>query len=319
MDVAIMIEGQHGLTWDRWQAVARAVEDCGYAGLYRSDHFTTPAPPDRDSLELWVSLTWLASHTVRLEFGPLVTPCSFRHPVHTARMAAAVDDLSGGRLTLGLGAGWQEREHATFGFDLLDLRERFVRFEESLVVVTRLLRSDAPVTFAGRYYRLQNALLLPRPQRAGGPPILVGGNGVRRTLSLAARFADEWNATFQTPDAFARLSGRLDARLRARGRDPQSVRRSLMTGVVFGSTDQEVRRRLERRGHSLEQVRARGVVVGGPQEVVDQLAAFQRAGVQRIMLQWLDLDDLDGLERLARAVLPHFPSPNRPRPGAGGG
>ncbi|MDQ7820784.1 MAG: TIGR03560 family F420-dependent LLM class oxidoreductase [Armatimonadota bacterium] len=316
MDIAIMIEGQNGLTWDRWRAVARAVEDLGFAGLYRSDHFTNPAPPDRESLELWVSLAWLATHTARIAFGPLVTPCSFRHPVHTARMAAAVDDLSGGRLTLGMGAGWQEREHALFGFDLLDLRERFVRFEESLEVATRLLRSDGPVTFSGRYYRLNGAVLLPRPRRPGGPPILVGGNGIHRTLPLAARYAAEWNATFQTPQAFAGLSRRLDALLQARGQDPQTVRRSLMTGVVFGSTEQEVRRRLERRGRPVEQLRARGVVVGTPQEVVDQLAAFEKAGVQRVMLQWLDLDDLDGLEALARAVLPHFPPSSGGRGGS---
>ncbi len=307
MDIAIMVEGQNGLTWDRWKALARAVEDLGFCGLYRSDHFTNPAPPDRDSLELWISLAWLATHTSRIAFGPLVTPCSFRHPVHTARMAAAVDDLSGGRLTLGMGAGWQEREHVLFGFPLLDLRERFARFEESLEVATCLLRSDEPVTFAGRYYRLQGALLLPRPRRPGGPPILVGGNGARRTLPLAARYAAEWNATFQTPESFGALSRRLDGLLRAQGRDPSSVRRSLMTGVVFGSTEGEVRRKLEQRGRTVEQLRDRGVVVGTPAEVVDQLTAFARAGVQRVMLQWLDLDDLQGLEALAGAVLPHFP------------
>ena len=121
LEVAIMIEGQNGLNWPRWQRIAQAVEDLGFAGLYRSDHYTNANPPDLDSLELWVSLTWLASHTTRIEFGPLVTPVSFRHPTMTARMASAVDDLSGGRLTLGLGAGWQEREHSHFGWDLLDV------------------------------------------------------------------------------------------------------------------------------------------------------------------------------------------------------
>ena len=127
MEVAIMVEGQAGLNWQRWQRIAVAVEDLGFVGLYRSDHYTNMDPPDEDSLELWVSLTWLASHTRRIEFGPLVSPVSFRHPTMLARMASAVDDLSGGRLTLGMGAGWQEREHTNYGWDLLDIPGRFDR------------------------------------------------------------------------------------------------------------------------------------------------------------------------------------------------
>src|SRR5664280_832355 len=145
LEIAIMIEAQNGLTWPRWQNLAAAVEDLGFAGLYRSDHFTNAQPPDMESLGLWTSLTWLASHTRRIEFGPLVSPVSVRHPALTARMAAAVDDLSGGRLTRGLGAGWQEREHSLFGFDLLPLKERFDRYEEALEVITLLLKSDHPV------------------------------------------------------------------------------------------------------------------------------------------------------------------------------
>ena len=187
LEIAIMIEGQNGLTWRTWQSLAAAVEDLGFAGLYRSDHFTNADAPDKDSLECWTSLTWLASHTRRIEFGPLVSPVSVRNPALTARMAAAVDDLSGGRLTLGLGAGWQEREHHMFGFDLLDMKARFARFHEGLEVVTRLLKSEKPVSFDGQYYQLREASLLPRPQRPGGPPLLVGGNGEKRTLRLAAR------------------------------------------------------------------------------------------------------------------------------------
>src|SRR5258708_37351476 len=146
MDLAIMVEGQDGLTWSRWERMAKAVEGLRFAGLYRSDHFTNASPPDTDSLELWTSLAWLASHTTRIEFGPLCTPTSFRHPTLTARMAAAVDDLSGGRLTPGLGAGWQEREHTAFGLDLLSLRAPFVRVEESPVVGAGLLGGDGPGT-----------------------------------------------------------------------------------------------------------------------------------------------------------------------------
>jgi F420-dependent oxidoreductase-like protein len=300
IEVAIMVEGQNGLNWQRWQRLALAVEELGYAGLYRSDHFTNPHPPDLDSLELWISLAWLASHTQRIEFGPLVAPVSFRHPVIMARQALAIDDLSGGRLTLGLGAGWQEREHTNFGFDLLDTPERFARFEDGLEVTTRLLHGDQPVEFAGRYYQLRDAMLLPRPQRAGGPPILIGGNGPRRTLPLAARFADEWNAVFITPEKFAELNAQLDTLLHEQGRNPATVRRSIMVGTVFGRDEADARAKLTT---SAEEARASGRVVGTAEQFVEQLQAYAEAGVQRIMLQWLDLDDIDGLELLAQRVL----------------
>ena len=304
MDVAIMIEGQNGLDWPRWQRIVRAAEDLGFAGLYRSDHFTNANPPDIDSLELWTSLTWLASHTRRIEFGPLVSPVSFRDPRMTARVARDVDDLSNGRLTLGMGAGWQEREHTHFGYDLLELPRRFARFQEGLEIVTRLLRSDEPVIFSGEFYRLQDAVLLPRPQRRGGPPILVGGVGAQRTLPLVARYADEWNAVFISAARFTELNARLDGLVAWQGRAPQDVRRSLMTGLVFGLDEDEVKRKL--RGRDAAQLKERGLIVGTPPEVKNQLNQLSAVGVQRVMLQWLDLDDLDGLESIAVKVLPQI-------------
>lgn len=306
MEVAIMIEGQNGLTWPRWQRVARAVEELGFAGLYRSDHYTNANPPDLDSLELWVSLTWLASHTQRIEFGPLVSPVSFRHPTMTARMASAVDDLSGGRLHLGLGAGWQAREHTNYGWDLLDVPARFDRFEEGLEVIIRLLQSDTPVDFDGVYYHLEDAILLPRPARPGGPPILIGGNGPQRTLPLVARYADEWNAVYITPARFAELNARLDELLAEAGRTTADVRRSLMTGLLFGRDQSDLNRQLQERDRTAEQLRERGVVVGTGDAIVAQLGALGDAGVGRVMLQWLDLDDLEGLAALAAAVLPQM-------------
>ncbi|MFN2143988.1 MAG: LLM class flavin-dependent oxidoreductase, partial [Anaerolineales bacterium] len=181
IEVALMIEGQNGLTWERWKRIVTLAEDLGFAGIYRSDHYTNASPPDKESLEAWVSLTWLASHTKRIEFGTLVSPLSFRNPTMLARMAASVDDLSGGRLTLGVGAGWQEREHEKFGWDLLPVPERFERFEDGLEVLHALLKNDSPSTFEGKYYRIDEAVLLPRPQRAAGPKILIGGNGKTRT------------------------------------------------------------------------------------------------------------------------------------------
>jgi F420-dependent oxidoreductase-like protein len=304
MQIGIMIEGQNGLNWPRWQRIARAVEDLGFAALHRSDHFTNARPPDLDSLELWISLAWLATHTQRLQFGPLVSPVSFRHPAFTARMARDVDDLSGGRLILGVGAGWQEREHTNFGFDLLDVPQRFQRFEEGLEVITRVLRSDEPVHFEGQFYRLHEAILLPRPVRPGGPSLLIGGNGPRRTLPLVARYADEWNGVYITPGRFAELGARLDQLLQENGRQPGDVRRSLMTGLVFDRDQAQLDEKLATRDAA--ELRERGLIVGTPTETVDQLGRLAQVGVEKVMLQWLDLDDLDGLEALAREVLPQI-------------
>lgn len=304
MELALMIEGQNGLTWPRWQRLAKAAEDLGFAGLYRSDHFTNGSPPDLDLLELWASLTWLAGSTRRIEFGPLVTPVSFRHPVHTARIARDVDDLSGGRLRLGVGAGWQEREHALFGFDLLTVEERFARLQEGLEVITGLLRSEGPFSFQGRYYRLDGAQLLPRPSRPGGPPIVIGGSGRRLTLPLAARYADEWNAVLIPPDRFRELNAHLDELLAREGRRPAAVRRTLMNNLTYARDDAELRRLLK--GRDLERLWQRGVIFGTPNQVADRLAEYAEAGVQRIMLQWLELDDLDRLEDFARRVMPEF-------------
>jgi F420-dependent oxidoreductase-like protein len=285
------------------------VEDSGYAGLYRSDHYTNASAPDKDSLELWVSLTWLADNTERIEFGPLVTPVSFRHPTHTARMAAGVDDLSGARLTLGVGAGWQEREHEKFGWELLSVPERFQRYEEGVKVIKMLLETDKPVDFSGKYYRLNQAILLPRPQRSGGPPILIGGNGMKRSLPMAAQYADEWNGVYLTPSEFAQRNQRLTELLESEGRDSSKVRRSLMTGCVFGKDQAEVNRKVEARTsgkRTADELRQRGVVVGTASQIADQLGQLAESGVQRVMLQWVELDDLEGIAAMAQGILPQI-------------
>lgn len=307
MDISIMIEGQNGLNWQRWKRIVRAVEDLGFYGLYRSDHFTNSTPPDLDSLECWISLAWLAENTCRIHFGPLVTPVSFRHPAITARMAAAVDDLSGGRLTLGLGAGWQEREHNLFGFDLLTLRDRFDRFEEGVSVISGLLHNNEPFNFSGKYYQLNNAVLLPKPQHPGGPGILIGGNGEKRTLGLVVRFAQEWNCFMISAMRFKETAAVLDLMLEDAGRPPSDVRRSMMTGLYFGANQKELQRRLNDSGRTEDDIpglRQRGILVGTPTDVVDQIHVLAEAGIQGVMLQWLDLDDLAGLEALAKTVLP---------------
>lgn len=274
IDISIMIEGQNGLTWPRWKRIVAEVEDLGFAGLFRSDHFTNAQPPDKDSLEMIVSLVYLADHTQRIHFGPLVAPFSFRNPALLARQAAAIDDLSNGRMYLGIGAGWQDREHSHFGFDLGSVAERMQRFEEGIEVVTSLLNSGEPVNFDGKFYHLEDAILLPRPQRPGGPRILIGGSGPKRTLPLVVRYADTWNAVFLTPDEFRERSSILDRLLEQAGRSPQEIRRTLM-------------RSLELDGASIE----------------DQIPAYEEAGVQELMLQWFDLDDINDLRAFAKRVL----------------
>jgi alkanesulfonate monooxygenase SsuD/methylene tetrahydromethanopterin reductase-like flavin-dependent oxidoreductase (luciferase family) len=217
-----------------------------------------------------------------------------------------VDDLSQGRLILGLGAGWQEREHHLFGHDLLDLPDRFDRFEEGLEVITRLLKSEEPATFEGEYFQIREAQLLPRPQRKGGPSILIGGNGPKRTLPLVARFADEWNSLFIPPEKFKELNSRLDQLLTEQGRNPAQVRRSLMTGCIFGEDDKQVTAKVKDRGDGKftpDDLRQRGMIVGTSEEILAQLKVLADAGVQRVMLQWLDLDDLDGLKAMAAGIL----------------
>ncbi|MCA9933604.1 MAG: TIGR03560 family F420-dependent LLM class oxidoreductase [Anaerolineales bacterium] len=301
IEVALMIEGQNGLNWERWQRIAKAADEMGFAGLYRSDHYTNANPPDKDSLELWVSLTWLASHTSHIEFGPLVSPVSFRQPTMTARMAAAVDDLSNGRLILGLGAGWQEREHTNYGWDLLDVGPRFARFEEGLEVIAQLLHSDEPVNFSGDYYTINEGILLPRPQRPGGPPILIGGNGPRRTLPLVAKYASEWNAVYASQETFRERNRLLDELLVGNGRIPSQVRRSLMTRIEIGD-DALLRQKFS--SATPDELRQRGLVLGTSTQIVDQLGQWAESGVQRIMLQWLDLDNMAGLETLGTKILP---------------
>jgi F420-dependent oxidoreductase-like protein len=308
MDIAIMIEGQDGLTWDHWKRIVQDVEDLGFAGLYRSDHFTNSTPPDKDSLELWISLTYLASHTKQIEFGPLVTPMSFRHPVFTAWMAKEVDALSNQRFTLGLGAGWQEREHQIYGFDLLPIDKRFDRFDEALQIITHLLREDQPLDFEGSYYQLQEATLHPKPTIKGKPPISIGGKGPKYTLPLVAQYADEWNGVYITPSRFDELNSMLDEMINEAGRETRDVKRSLMTGLVYGQDRNTMERRLKRWDATEEELKTHGLIVGVGEEIVTQVQAFADVGVQRIMLQWLFLDDLAGLAELAQMLLPLFPS-----------
>ena len=313
--VSIMIEGQNGLNWARWQKIADAVENLGFAGLFRSDHFTNPEPPDLDSLEAWVSLTYLADQTQRIHFGPLVSPVSFRDPIMMARQAIAIDDLSGGRFILGVGAGWQEREHRMFGYDLGDVPTRTRRFEEALQVIHLLLTSDSPVSFDGYFYKLREAILLPRPSRVGGPPILVGGNGKKKTLPLAAKYARVWNGVWLSPEDFKDRSETLDELLAREGRSPQDVRRTMMTNLLFAADDKELDQKIAdlKRTRSelsnlstleaVRQIQKQNWIAGTPDLVLEQLQAYEEAGLQEIMLQWWDFDHPERLQPFVETVL----------------
>jgi F420-dependent oxidoreductase-like protein len=321
-ELSIMIEGQDGVNWPIWKRLVEEVEALGFAGLFRSDHYTNARPPEKDSLELVASLVYLADNTKRIHFGPMVSPVSFREPTMLARQGAAIDDLSGGRLQLGLGAGWQEREHNMFGFHLGSMKERMDRFEEGVEVVARLLKSDQPVSFEGRYFNLREAILLPRPQRPGGPTITIGGKGRTRTLPLVARHASHWNTNFMSPEEFRELSTYLDTLLTQEGRQPGDVKRTFMTMVIFGRTREDLAARLEKppfndpsyAGRSLDEKiaswRERNVLIGNGEEIASQMGAFTEAGVQEILTQWFHLDDIAGLRQYAEDVLPRLKEDN---------
>jgi alkanesulfonate monooxygenase SsuD/methylene tetrahydromethanopterin reductase-like flavin-dependent oxidoreductase (luciferase family) len=263
-----------------------------------------------------LALGWAADHTERIKLGQRVSPISFRDPVMLARQSAAIDDLSEGRFSLGLGAGWMEREHAMFGYELGDIPTRMDRFEEGLEVITCLLRSGGPVTCEGRFFQLRDAVL-PEPKRPGGPEIAIGGVGPKRTLPLVARYADNWNAGNLSPEAFAERSALLDELIVASGRRPEDVTRTYNIPVICWRTPIELEARIASvrrfsnkvRGLSaddlVEWFRGWPAILGTPEEVVEQIKAYEAVGVSEIEAKWVDPNDIAGLEMLAEEVLPH--------------
>ena len=294
-----MVEGQDGLNWDRWIKIARTAEEVGFVGLYRSDHFTNPVGPFKDSLECWMSLAYLATNTRHLEFGPLVSPVSFRHPAMLVRQAAALADLSGGRLQFAIGAGWQDREHTNYSYHLGSLQERMVRFREAVQIMAHLLRNDAPLDFDGQHYQMHEAVLLPRPKHR--VPIVIGGGGRQVTLPLIAKYADEWNSGPREPADFAELSAYLDALLEKAGRPKQAVRRSMMIFLRTGRHQNDLDRRLAAKPAPQGM---RNLFIGTHAQLQERLKHLEAAGVQRAILNWWDdFDDVDGMAELGRAVL----------------
>lgn len=307
MDLRIFTEPQQGASYDDQLRVARAAEDLGFDAFFRSDHFVAmdegdglPGPTDS-----WATLAGLARETSRVRLGTLVTSGTFRLPGLLAITVAQVDQMSGGRVELGLGAGWFDTEHAAYGIPFPQTPERFDRLEEQLAVISGLWSTPegARFDFDGTHYQLADSPALPKPVQRGGPPIIIGGGGKRRTPELAARYAAEFNMPFATVDASQEQFGRVRAACQAQGRDPASLVWSNALTVCCGADDAEVTRRARAIGADLDELRVGGLA-GTPTEVVDTLGRYAEAGSSRVYLQVLDLHDLDHLQLLAADVMP---------------
>jgi F420-dependent oxidoreductase-like protein len=304
-----MVEGQNGLTWERWRHILALAERLGLPSVHRSDHYFIQPAMQQSSIEAYVSLAVAAVETSRIRFGPLVTPVTFRRPVDIARMGAQLDLLSGGRFKLGVGAGWNESEHAAYGIPFPPPRERLDRLEEALQIM-RALWTEEDATFEGRYYSLRGVNMLPKPP-AGRPWLVIGGSGERRTLRLVAEYADEWNCTSLTPEVYATKVAALERHCADFGRDPSTIRRSMMIFDAIGRTEQDLARALERvapgRAASAElkqRLRERGTLVGTTAEVVDQLGRLAELGVAEMQVQHLDFDSDEVPTFLAEEVAP---------------
>ena len=295
MKLALMIEGQEGVTWEHWCALADACERLGVETLFRSDHYISQADEAGNvAHDAWTTLAGLAARTTTLRLGTMVSPATFRPPGLLANAAATVDHISGGRIELGIGAGWMEREHRAYGFPFPKTSERLARFAEQLEIVHRLWTDDR-VDFHGTYYTLEDAPAQPKPVQDPHPPLIVGGSGGRGTLEPALRFADEYNEPFASPEDVATI------RAKAPG-----LRVSVMTGFVVGvERARLLYGRVERDVDFdtwLERYRARAIV-GSVDEVAERLREYDRAGCYRIMLQHLlhtDLEPVRLIGELAR-------------------
>ncbi len=296
--VGIMIEGQEGLSWERWRRICHDTDTLGFDSLRRSDHLTSlMQAPDRDCIECWVSLALAAEWTKRIQFGPMVSPMTFRHPAILARMAASVDVLSGGRVILGVGAGWNENEHREFGIPFLTERERF-----------DLLETGIPV--------LREAWNKSNPKPVHNPmPLLMGGKGQKRTLPLVAREASEWNLSRLDAGLYQQGRAVLEAKCREIGRDPRSIRHSVMTSYIIGRDKSELRNRAAQvskvvralEGKTPDEViedRRAAWFIGTPEEIVVKMRYLAGLGVDLFMLQHFLLDDSEALKLLAEKVLP---------------
>jgi F420-dependent oxidoreductase-like protein len=306
MDLRVFTEPQQGATYETLLRVAKAAEELNYGAFFRSDHYLhmgavdgLPGPTDA-----WITLAGLARETTRIRLGTLMTAGTFRLPGVLAIQVAQVDQMSGGRVELGLGSGWYAEEHAAYGIPFP--KEKFGRLEEQLAVVTGLW--NTPVgerfDFDGTYYQLSDSPALPKPVQAR-VPVLIGGHGARRTPALAAQYADEFNIPFASLADTEQQFKRVRAAAEACGRRADDLVYSNALVACVGRTDAEVKRRAEAIGRDVDELKANGLA-GSPAEVVERVSAFRAVGSQRMYLQMLDLDDLDHLELIASDVMPQL-------------
>jgi alkanesulfonate monooxygenase len=306
--VRIFVEPQQGATYQQLLEVARATEAGGFDALFRSDHYLTmggdglPGPTDA-----WVTLAGLARETSRIRLGTLVTSATFRWPGVLAISVAQVDAMSGGRVELGLGAGWYDGEHTAYGIPFPPVGQRFERLEEQLNILTGLWATPEGETFSfdGAHYQLKDSPALPKPTQRPHPPLIVGGGGPKRTPRLAATFADEFNLPFSSLDDTKAQYARVRAACESRGRDPATLGLSAAQVVCCGIDEAEVNRRAKSIGRQPEELRANGAA-GTPDEVVERLRSFGAAGAGTVYLQVLDLSDLDHIHLLSEQVVPHL-------------
>ncbi len=304
-----MIEGQEGVTWEDWVALARAVDDAGLEGLFRSDHYAGLLGDEtRGALDAWTQIAALGAVTERIRLGTLVSPVTFRHPSLLAKAVATADHVSGGRVELGIGAGWNVREHEAYGFPFPDLAGRLERLEEQLEIVSRSW-TETEVDFDGRHYRLERLDAQPRPLQRPRPPIIVGGAAKPRTARLAARWADEYNTVSATVEQCRERRATVEQACAELGRQPLVF--SLMTGCVVGSSEAEardrLRRRMERSGvegdpDAFRRERGDTLILGTEDEVAARLHALAEAGVERVFLQHLDHEDLEMVALIGRVA-----------------
>jgi F420-dependent oxidoreductase-like protein len=313
MQIDLMIEGQEDVNWVDWQAIAAACEEHGVGTLFRSDHYlSVDDRRERGSLDAWATIAALAATTERLRLGTLVSPATFRHPAVLAKMAVSADHISAGRVELGIGAGWWEREHEAYGFDLPEVGLRMDALEEQMEVIRRHWE-EGPFNYEGRHYRAKNLDAMPKPMQQPRLPLILGGKGGPRSLRLAAALADEYNTVMSTAEEIAEIRERLDQACEAADRDPQTLPLSMMTGWLVGADADELRDRASR----LSQWKGDGgdgdaflaglresTIRGTTAEAIEQLRGLEQAGLTRIMGQHLLHRDLDAIELLGRGIVP---------------
>ncbi|MFG2088151.1 MULTISPECIES: LLM class F420-dependent oxidoreductase [unclassified Spirillospora] len=305
MRLRIFTEPQQGASYETQLAVAKATEDLGFDAFFRSDHFVKmgDVPGDPGPTDSWITLGALARETSRIRLGTLVTAATFRHPGPLAISVAQVDRMSGGRVDFGIGTGWFEQEHTAYGIPFPSLGERFARLEEQVQIITGLWGTPAGETFSfsGEHYTLAESPALPKPAQAGGPPIIVGGSGPKRTPRLAARYADEYNVPFKPVQDTGEAFERVRAACADAGRATPPVCSAAQV-VCCGRDEAELKRRADAIGRDVQELRQNGLA-GTPGELVDRIGRFGGLGAECVYLQVLDMHDLDHLELLASEVL----------------